>query len=150
LNLKEHWKNVEYFDVFVHFEGEDTKALLDESALEKLAKLKFKNNFKNMQFKEYPIPGFNSSKEEIEKINAEMARILRKSATIFIKIWAVGTDYPISFNMEFTLKTNDSEIFRQEILGYTYKSNFEDTARNFISHQMEDCAVKFFEARGEL
>ena len=136
------FKTVESFGhIGVHFENdEDAKKIgLKQDELVDFLRLRFKNNFGKIDYKETNPLKIKSEKER-EKIG-----------TLHCRVWVIGNDYPIAHHIKcFAGNYNNLQIWENEFLGYGKPSNVPDTVRNTLNKAVEDCAVVFFKARGEL
>jgi hypothetical protein len=142
-NRYSDFKKIERFGgIFITCSGSAEKIGLSKKGLIDYVKLRYKNNFGNITFKE-PTP------EEIS-IYFDKARGEKIGQMEFI-IWTVGDDYPIAFHIRCTAGNYDRfDIWKSEVLGYGSKNNVPDLVKKTIDGMMEELAVGFFKARGEM
>ncbi|MCD4779265.1 MAG: hypothetical protein K8S27_01770 [Candidatus Omnitrophica bacterium] len=70
-----------------------------------------------------------------------------------ITVWTVGDDYPIAYHVEINACNFNSTCqkeYRNAYLGYVSKRNVKIVIKESISELVDDFAVAFFKARGEL
>lgn len=110
--------------------------------LTNFARLKYKNNFATIPFKEIPAQESYLYQEE-EKA--------KKVGSIWLRVWTVGVDFPISFYIECRAGTyKDYDIWREEKLGYCSKDELNQVVRNEITKMIENLAITFFKVRKEI
>jgi hypothetical protein len=140
--LYREFKTIENFGLInVSLEGSAEKIGMKKEALTDYLRLRFKNSFARMEFKEPEnlIAAF-LDKEKAKRIGS-----------IYVEVWTVGDDYPIAYH----IKINAGNFFNgreyeNAILGYGSKQTVPDSIRKSISQLIDDLAVAFFKARGEL
>jgi hypothetical protein len=135
------WTVERFALIDVTLEGTAKKLGLNEDKLTDYLRLRFKNSFAGMEFKEPD----SLVKVILNKDTAE------KYGSIHVKVWTVGDDYPVAFHLELQAGnlTNEKE-YRGAVLGYGSKQNVPDTIRKKIAELVEEAALAFFKARGEL
>ncbi len=143
--LYSSFKTIERFRIIdVSLGGSSEKIGLKEEDLTDYLRLRFKNSFAGIEFKK--LEPF----EILKIIQDEKA----KSGKIHVHVWTVGDDYPIAFHIEMqadNMSAGYAEYaYEHEILGYGSKQNVPDSVRESISKLMDNLAVAFFKARGEL
>ena len=126
---------------------------LSENELTDFAKLKFKNNFGGK---------YTLSSTQVDKIPKKGRG--EKLGYIWFGVSIVGkTDYPVAYHIQCragnfsyfldnfpTSALEDLIIWENAILGYDNKINVPTKIKECISELMEDLAIVFFKARGEL
>lgn len=127
----------------VIFEGKDAKKIgLNEDVLTDLLKLKYKNSFANVPYRD------QSDKILGIVLNKKIAPTV---GSLIIKIWIVGDDYPISYHIEIKAGTvGGMQTYKNAVLGYGSKSDVPDTVKSTIGEFVEEFAITFFKTRGEL
>jgi len=130
-------------NIRVAFEGKDAEKIgLKEKDLTDLLKLKFKNNFAGIPYKD--------QSDKILEIYKNKA-IAPTIGNLIIKVWIVGDDYPIAYHIELIAGSFENmNNYKNAVLGYGSKSNVPDTVKKTIGQCVEEFAVIFFKARGEL
>jgi hypothetical protein len=130
-------------DVYLQGTAEDIG--LSKEELTDYLRMRFKNSFANLEFKETDFGSiWNESNEE-----------RAKRGIIEIKIWTVGDDYPIAFHIEIRAGNyagdySNMSQYKSAILGYDSKSKIQNTTKESISELVDELAVSFFKARGEI
>jgi hypothetical protein len=122
----------------------DEELGLREEGLEDYAKLRFKNNFADIELARSPRKTVNEERNAVHGIMS-------------FSVWTVGTDYPVAYHISVTAGTMGPseeltvfDRYTNAVLGYCSKSDLVDVVKRAIDSLMEDCAVDFFKARGEL
>ena len=133
-------KHIESFGfIYVHIENTESSRLqLNENDLTDYLKLRFKNNFSGVQYK--------------DKTNS-LADIKdpKKIGNLWCGVWTVGDDYPVAYHVECQLGSFQKDrILTDAVLGYGSKRNVPDTIRKSIDDIVSRFAVKFFKVRGEM
>lgn len=135
------WTIKQFALVDVSLEGTAEKLGLKEKHLNEYLRLRFKNNFSGMQFKE-PDTLFRILLNKEEAV---------KYGSINVRIWTVGDDFPVAFYIELKAgNLTDVDEYKRAMLGYGSRKNVPETVRNAITELVEDAAVDFFKTRGEL
>lgn len=121
---------------------EDARKIgLKEDELTDYIKLRFKNNFGKIEYKEVP------SWKTLEKTEEERSKI----GSLACRVWIVGDDYPIAYHIKCQAGTfKDFDIWKDEALGFGSKSNVPEDVKKYLGEMIEKCAITFFKARGEL
>jgi hypothetical protein len=130
-------------EIRVIFEGEDAEKIgLDEDELSDFLRLKFKNNFAGIPYKEEPDESFEILLDEERQ---------SKIGSFVVTVWIVGTDQPIVYHMTATVDSWEFEGgFESTVLGYGNKATVPETIRTTITEMVEKAAIMFFKVRGEL
>ena len=125
----------------------DVELGLDEQELEDYAKLRFKNSFAAIEFdRELSESVFEDfSPEEKDAVHG----------VIIFRVWTVGTDYPIAYHISIMAGTLGPGYYNPDrhtnaYLGCCSKTDLMDVVKESIDSLMEDFAIEFFKARGEL
>ena len=142
--LYQDFKEVETFGyIQVKVQGEDSLLVgLKSEELTEFAKLKYKNNFANIEYKEIPAEESYLYQEE-EKA--------KKVGSIWFRVWIVGEDFPIAYYIECRAGTYQNyEIWRDEVLGFCDAKELKQIVRNEITRMIENLAITFFKVRGEI
>src|SRR5690554_834144 len=136
------FKTVERFGLIdVSVEGSAEKIGLKKEDLKNYLRLRFKNSFAGMEFKE-PENLWETFQDKDEA---------RKIGNIHLKVWTVGDDYPVAYHIAINAGNLDSgSEYENTHLGYGSKGNVPESVRESISQLIDDLAVAFFKARGEL
>ena len=153
-NTYQEFTEIEYFgSIYVYFEGNDAEKIgLNSEELTRYAKLKFKNNFAHINFKDeglFILPNVKHTDEGLfilPKPNSE----LKKQGKIWFRVWIVGDGYPIAFHIICKAGNRISNCWEDERLGYSLKDNILDTIKKTISEMMEELEIDFFMARDEI
>ena len=141
-NLYSGFKTIEKFGLLnISLEGSAEKFELNKIDLIDYLRLRFKNNFGGMEFKELEnISEMSKDKEKAKKI-----------AIIHIKIWTVGDDYPIAYHIAINAgNLAHMREYQAAILGYGSRLNVPDSVRKSIAQLVDDLAITFSKARSEL
>ena len=136
------FKSIESFSsIGVYFNGTAKDIGLNKDELTNFLKLRFKNSLAGTTYK----------KTDFEKIMNESDAQQSKRGDIAIKLWTVGNDYPIAFHIEIS-SGNYSNLgqYKTAILGYSSKEKILESVKKSITELVDDLAVSYFKARGEL
>jgi len=139
------FKNIENFGAIeVYFEDAEVaqKKGLNMDELTDYVKLRFKNNFGKIKYTEV------TAKDGISKSKDEQAKI----GIFSCRVWVVGdADYPIANHILCKAGNYDKlDIWQNESLGFGSKSQLLETIKANLNALIEQCAIAFFKARGEL
>jgi len=136
------FKTVENFGLInVSLEGTAEKIGLKKEGLSDYLRLRFKNSFAGMEFKEPE--NLLEAFQDKEKA--------KRTGNIHVKVWTVGDDYPIAYHIGISAgNLANPRNYETAFLGYGSKQNVPDSVRESISQLIDDLAVAFFKARGEL
>ncbi|MFN7712990.1 MAG: hypothetical protein ACK5OI_11490 [Curvibacter sp.] len=127
--------------ISVSVQGSAEKIGLKKEDLTDFLRLRFKNSFAGIGFKE--------PKDLWESIEDNDKG--KKIGNIHVKVWTVGDDYPIAYHIAINAgNLTNTRQYESSILGYGSKRNVPDSVRESISKLVEDLAVAFFKARNEL
>ncbi len=136
------FKTIDRFGMInVNLGGSAEKIGLKKVELTDYLRLRFKNNFSGISFKE---------PEDFAKLLQDK-EMQKKIGTIHVKVWTVGDEFPIAYHI--AINSGNFERARQyetAILGYGSKRNVPESVRQSITELVEELAVAFFKARGEL
>jgi hypothetical protein len=135
------FKTIEEFGrIGVYLEGSAGKIGMEKEGLTDYLRLRFKNSFSGMTFKQA---------ENIFKLWLDKEKA-KKNGSIIVKIWTVGDDYPIAYHIEIGAgNLTNSWEYKTAMLGYGSKNNVPNSIRESISKLIDELAVAFFKARGE-
>lgn len=136
------FKTIESFGLInVSVEGSAGTIGLKKEDLTDFLRLRFKNSFAGMGFKEPK--NLWETFEDKEKG--------KKIGSIHVKVWTVGDEYPIAYHIAISAgNLANTRQYESAILGYGSKRNVPDSVRESISKLIDDLAVAFFKARNEL
>jgi len=136
------FKTIERFGLIsVSLDGSAEKIGLKKEDLTDYLRLRFKNSFAGMWFKEP-----ENLWETIQ--NKEKAA---KIGDIHVNVWTVGDDFPIAYHIAINAgNLANGREYENAFLGYGSKRNVPDSVRESISQLIDDLAVAFFKARSEL
>lgn len=146
LNIESVWYSgfltIERFAyIEVSVSGSAEKLGLKEDKLTDQLRLRFKNNFAGMVFEE------PDSLVQVV-LNPDSAQ---KYGSLHVSVWTVGDDYPIALHVEITAgNLTRTDQYKRAVLGYGSKKDVPETVRKKIGELVEEAAVTFFKARGEL
>ena len=134
------FKEIEYFGfIYVYVEGDDAgKIGLDSEKLTKYAKLKFKNNFAYINYKDVDLPHDAPDSEK------------KKEGSLHIRIWTIGDNSPIAYHVRCKAGSYFDYFWEKEWLGYGSKDDVPDTIKRIMSEAIENIAIDFFTVRGEM
>ena len=136
------FKTIQTFgSISVSLQGSAEKIGLKEKELSNYLKLRFKNSFAKYEYK------------EVEKLFDAMKdkKIAPTIGLIHIQVWTVGDDYPVAYHISINAgNLNNVRVYTEAYLGFGSKSNVPDTVKESISSLIDDLAIAFFKARGEL
>lgn len=131
-----------YIQVKVQQDQGSMIGLLDSEELTNYAKLKFKNNFNGISYKEVTAMESSLYQEE-EKA--------KKVGSIWFRVWTVGEVFPIAYYVECKAGNYDNyEMWSDEVLGYCNEKEINQIVRNEINRMIENLAIIFFKIRGEI
>jgi hypothetical protein len=142
--LYQDFKEVETFGyIHVKVQGDESFLVgLKSEELTEFAKLKYKNNFANIEYREIPAEESYLYQEE-EKA--------KKVGSIWFRVWTVGEEFPIAYYIECRAGTyKNYEIWRDEVLGFCDRRELKQIVRNEITRMIENLAITFFKVRGEI
>ncbi|MCG9738594.1 hypothetical protein L1D32_10545 [Shewanella insulae] len=137
------FKTIKTFSsIDVYLQGSAEEIGLSKEELTSYLRLRFKNNFASTGFKKGDFVKIITEESETKKA---------ERGDISIKVWTVGDDYPIAFHIEIGAG-NYSNLgqYKTAILGYSSKQKIAESVKQSISDLVDDLAVAFFKARGEL
>jgi len=136
------FKTIDRFGLInVSLQGSAEKLGLKKEELTDYLRLRFKNNFAGMGFKEPE--NLLETFQDKEKA--------KKLGIIHVKVWTVGDDYPIAYHIAINAgNLANGREYETAFLGYGSKRNVPDSVRESISQLIDDLAVAFFKARSEL
>lgn len=125
----------------------DDELGLDKQELEDYTGLRFKNTFAAIEFDR------QLSERDFEDFHPEEKDAVY--GVILFKVWTVGTDYPIAFHISIMAGTigsgySNTDRHTNAYLGNCGKTDLMDIVKESIDSLMEDFAIEFFKARGEL
>jgi len=113
---------------------------LNREKLTDYLRLKVRNNFASIKFREY--------KNSLE--------YTKQTGCISIRVWVVG-DSPVVYHIIAKFASfgdtggyRYGSIAKREVLGYGSKDALPDTIRTSIGNMVEDLAILFYKVRGEL
>jgi hypothetical protein len=128
--------------ISVSFEGDDAKKIgLNENQLTDFAKLKFKNNFSDIQYTDR-----SNNLAEVLTDDKSAATV----GLINIRVWIVGDDYPIAYHVAIQAGGLKNPSYKNAYLGFGSKRNVPDTVKKAIEEFIEEFAVDFFKVRKEI
>lgn len=129
--------------IYVKVQGDRSSMVgLNSEGLTDYAKLKFKNNFSNIEYKEVTAEESSIFQEE---------QRAKKVGSIWFRIWIVGEGPEIAYFIECKAGNYDNyEIWNDEVLGICDEDKINQIARNEINRLIEDLAIIFFKVRGEI
>ena len=136
------FKSIESFSSLrVYFNGTAKDIGLNKDELTNFLKLRFKNSFAGTAYQQ----------TDFKKIMNESDAQKSKRGVIEIKIWTVGNDYPIAFHIEISSGNySNFEQYKTAFLGYSSKEKIFESVKKSITELVDDLAVSYFKARGEL
>jgi hypothetical protein len=114
---------------------------LDQAELTDLLRLRFRNTFNSVPFKETNL--FRAQLDD---------EIAKKIGRINVRVYTVGTSYPVAYNISIeagSMACSRSD-YENAILGYASSDAITRIVREAISTLVDDAAVAFFKARGSL
>lgn len=125
----------------VSLDGSAEKLGFKKEELADYLRLRFKNSFSGIGFKE---------PENILEIFQDTEKA-KKFGHIHVRVWTVGDDYPIAYHIMIDAGSfAKGREYQDAILGYGSKRNIADFVRESISKLVDDLAVVFFKARSDL
>ncbi len=138
------FKEIQSFGwIYVYITGDVKKIGLSEAELTGYVKLRFKNNFAKTKYKAVP-----RKKWPYLFANDSEAR---KVGSLSFRVWVIGDDYPIVYHVKSEAGNfEDLQIWIGEYLGVGSKENVPDTIRKTLNQSIEELAIVFFKARGEM
>jgi hypothetical protein len=145
--LRFYWhSNIEYFGkIEIHLRG-DAEKLFNKDEVANYVYLKYGNNFKGI------LPFKKISHDKLVKHMGasppEQRTVAHKIGHMAFKIWLVGDDYPIAYNIKFHAgSVVDKDLWNDEVLGYGSKDNLSQNIRKTIDRMLEGLASKVLAAR---
>ena len=136
------FKTIESFSsIGVYLRGKAEGIGLNQSELSNFLKLRFKNSFAGTSYKETDFATIMDEREVQQS----------KRGDIAITVWTVGNDYPIAFHIEIG-SGNYLNLgqYKTAFLGYSSKQKITESVKKSITELVDDLAVSYFKARGEL
>ena len=137
-------KEIESFGyIHVKVQGERAAIIgLSNDELTDYAKLKYKNNFIGIEFKEIAVEESSLYQEDSEA---------KKVGSVWFRIWVAGEGNPIAYYIECKAGNYiDYELWNDEILGLCNERDIKQICRNEINRMIENLAITFFKVRGEI
>lgn len=136
------FKTIKTFSsIGVYLTGSAEEIGLSKEELTNYLRLRFKNSFADTGFKEI---GFETIMKESEGKRAEQGDIA-------VTVWTVGDDYPIAFHIEIGAGNySNLGLYKTAMLGYSSKQQINDSVKKSISELVDQLAITYFKARGEL
>ncbi len=122
---------------------------LDEKDLGEYAGLRFKNNFATIELDQElgGIPPWDYPPAEKDAVHG----------IVSFTVWTVGTNYPVAYHISLMAGTMGPDRaltvldrYTDAALGYCSKKQLVAIVKQTIDSMMEDFAIDFFKARGEL
>lgn len=139
------FKDIETFGyIYVKVQGERSAIIgLNSTELTDYAKLRYKNNFSGIEYKEITVEESTSIFQEEERA--------KKVGSIWFRIWTAGESSPIAYYIECKAGNyKNYEIWSDEILGICDEKSINQIARTEINRMIENLAILFFKVRGEI
>jgi hypothetical protein len=125
--------------IYAHVKNEESSKIgLNDEELTNYVKLRFKNSFAGVQYK---------------NLGNNISNVSNKSAVgyLWCGVWTVGDDYPIAYHIECRFGSmQNPRILTDAVLGYGNKNNVPDTIKKSLDDMMSRFAIQFFKTRGEL
>lgn len=138
-------KQIESFGyVYVKVQADNASILgLNSEDLTDYARLKYKNNFSGIDYKEIPAEESNTIFQQDMKA--------KKIGSIWFRVWTVGEGFPIAYYIECKAGNyKNYALWRDEVLGYCKPDEMNQVARNEIKRMIENFAIIFFKIRDEI
>ena len=146
---------IESFGIIsVQTRGNAAEVGLEESQLTDYLRLKFKNNFAGVKFHDL-VGQFIS--DETGAVLAYLAMLsqneeeAKKVGTIRCFVWTVGKNDAVAYHV--WCEAGDwmkGRIWDREVLGFDHPSKVALSVKNDLRELIENFAVVFFKARGEM
>lgn len=133
-------KKIEYFgSIHVHLKNTDsTKIGLNEEELGDFLRLRYRNNFGNVPYKD---------------LGAKRLDVKDKSAMgyLWCGVSTVGDDFPIAYHVECKVGSMaNPTILSDAVLGYGNKRNVPESIKKSLDNMISQFAIQFFKTRGEM
>ncbi|MDR4508117.1 MAG: hypothetical protein MRJ65_07770 [Candidatus Brocadiaceae bacterium] len=138
------FKTIKSFNsIQVTVKGDAERSGLNQERLTDLLRLHFKNTMAGFPYQEI--------KNEEWQIFAKDASRFPVTGKIRLRVWVVGTGYPLVLHMSFRAGSYDNEgLYVEEGLGVTSAHSISQTVSDGIREMIEIFALIFFKVRGEL
>jgi len=138
-----HYQAVKKFIIIDVKIQSDSEIGLDESKLEDYARLRYKNNFADIEY-----DGKLANIPENELPPEEQGQ---EFGTIMINVWTVGAEYPIAYHVSIIGGTTAKfSCHENAFLGISSKIQIENDVKKAIDVLIGTFAIEFFKYRGEL
>lgn len=133
-------KKIEYFGfIHVHLKNkESTKIGLSEEELGDFLRLRYRNNFGNVPYR---------------NLGAKMFDVKDASAVgnLWCGVWTVGDDFPVAYHVECKAGSMaNPTILTDAVLGYGNKKNVPETIKKALDDMLSQFAIQFFKTRGDM
>ena len=142
--LYRDFKDIQTFGyIKVKVQGEQALLTgLNSEELTSFARLKYKNNFAKIAFQDI-------SAEEAYLYQEEEQG--KKVGSIWFRVWTAGDDSSIAYYVECRAGSYENyELWHDEALGLVDAKEIKQIVRDEITRMIENLAITFFKARGEI
>lgn len=125
--------------IYVHVRNpKEDKLGLNSEELTGYLRLRYKNNFANIPFKDQSQNLWDMKSKE-------------KVGMLWCGVWTVGDNYPVAYHVECTAGSFEQpRILSEAILGYGNKRNVPETIKKSIDDLVSQFAIQFYKTRGEM
>ncbi len=135
----------QFYFVHVDLAGSAEEIGLDRKELAEFLRLRFKNFFTGFPLKELPPDKNGSPKDDV---------VEREWAYLSVTVWTVGSDYPVAYHINLTMRKlrGGGGGYEDASLGYASAKALksERILKDAISDMMERAAVKLLKIQGKL
>ena len=128
-------KIIEKMTTNVYFMGDDAEkiGLLNVMELTDYLRLRIRNNFENIKIED----------SGIDKYKDEQVGMIK------IRVWVLGTDYPIAYHLKCEFRNNIRLVWGQEYMGIADKERILNAVKEGIDVLIQVLAMDFFDVRGD-
>ncbi len=127
-------KRIEKMTTNVYFMGDDAEKIgLNVMELTDYLRLRIRNNFENIKIED----------SGIDKYKDEQVGMIK------IRVWGLGTDYPIAYHLKCEFRNNIRLVWGQEYMGIADKERILNAVKEGIDVLIQVLAMDFFDVRGD-
>jgi len=139
-------KKIQFFSkiILIFTTENEVKIGLNKKKLNEFLKLRYKNNFSNFPYKQLNENEFSNF--ALSEGENEIREFL---GVIIVKIFTVGSDYPIAYHINLSAGNLSQTLFEAEYLGIDSADTIEKAIKNSIRQLVESLANDFFKARSK-
>ena len=135
-------KKIKYFgSIHVHLKNEkSTKIDLNEEELVDYLRLRYKNNFGSVPYRNLGVNMVTLGLKEASTVGR-----------LWCGVWTVGDDFPVAYHVECSFGSMERlQILTDAALGYGNKKNVPETIKKTLDDMLSQFAIQFFKTRGDM